>query len=41
MSAECSCHHEYSRHNHEECCGHDEGRDPDCPFHGDGSGPHG
>jgi hypothetical protein len=36
-SYECSCHREYSRWNHEECCGHEDGRDPDCPIHGDGS----
>jgi hypothetical protein len=35
---ECTCHRETGT-NHEQCCGHDEGRDPDCPFHGDGSGP--
>lgn len=30
-SMECTCHREYSRWNHEECCGHNEGRDPNCP----------
>jgi hypothetical protein len=33
---ECSCHRQVAR-SHELCCGHDEGRDPNCPFHGDGS----
>lgn len=37
--AECNCHRGYPESNHEGCCGHDEGRNPDCPFHGDGSGP--
>lgn len=32
----CTCHREATR-SHELCCGHDEGRDPNCPFHGDGS----
>jgi hypothetical protein len=36
-AVECSCHREYSRWNHEECCGHEEGRNPNCPLHGDGS----
>ena len=35
---ECTCHREVLD-SHEACCGHDEGRCPDCPFHGDGSGP--
>jgi hypothetical protein len=34
---ECSCHNEYSRCNHEECCGREEGRNPNCVLHGDGS----
>lgn len=34
----CTCHREATT-SHEACCGHDEGRDPDCPQHGDGSGP--
>ena len=34
----CTCHRESG--SHEACCGHDQGRDPDCPFHGDGFGPH-
>ena len=33
---ECLCHRPPGV-NHELCCGHDEGRNPDCPFHGDGS----
>lgn len=32
---ECQCHNELG--SHELCCGHDEGRNPDCPIHGDGS----
>ena len=31
---ECACHNEIG--SHELCCGHDEGRSPDCPIHGDG-----
>jgi hypothetical protein len=31
----CECHRESG--SHETCCGHAEGRNPDCPFHGDGS----
>lgn len=31
----CSCHHETG--SHELCCGHDQGRNPNCPIHGDGS----
>lgn len=34
----CTCHNDFST-THEACCGHDDGRDPDCPYHGDGSGP--
>ena len=34
----CTCHNDFST-THESCCGHDDGRDPDCPYHGDGSGP--
>ena len=34
---DCECHHETGSHSL--CCGHDEGRSPDCPIHGDGSGP--
>ena len=34
----CECHHE-ATDSHETCCGHDGGRNPDCPTHGDGSGP--
>lgn len=37
MSADCECHRESG--SHESCCGYDEGRHPDCPIHGDGSGP--
>lgn len=33
----CTCHRENDKNNHELCCGHPEGRDPDCPQHGDGS----
>jgi hypothetical protein len=33
----CECHRETG--SHELCCGHPEGRNPDCPTHGDGSGP--
>lgn len=36
MSADCECHRESG--SHESCCGYDEGRHPDCPIHGDGSG---
>lgn len=32
---ECECHRESG--SHELCCGHPEGRNPDCPLHGDGS----
>jgi hypothetical protein len=32
---ECSCHREEG--SHELCCGHEGGRNPDCPIHGDGS----
>lgn len=35
--AQCECHREYSRWNHQECCGNEEGRNPDCPIHGDGT----
>jgi hypothetical protein len=38
---DCTCHRGYPGSNHEGCCGHDDGRDPNCPQHGDGSGPHG
>ena len=31
----CTCHGESG--SHEACCGHEDGRDPDCRFHGDGS----
>ena len=31
----CECHRETG--SHELCCGHDEGRSPDCPIHGDGT----
>lgn len=37
--SECSCHTGHPESNHEQCCGHFEGRDPDCSYHGDGSGP--
>lgn len=30
----CTCHREAG--SHELCCGREEGRDPDCPQHGDG-----
>lgn len=33
----CTCHREQTS-SHELCCGHDEGRNPDCPIHGDGYG---
>lgn len=32
----CTCHRPAGV-NHELCCGHDEGRDPNCPQHGDGT----
>lgn len=32
---ECECHNEID--SHELCCGHEGGRNPDCPIHGDGS----
>lgn len=32
---ECLCHRESG--SHELCCGHEGGRNPDCPIHGDGS----
>lgn len=32
--AECLCHKESG--SHEVCCGHEGGRNPDCPQHGDG-----
>jgi ribosomal protein L19E len=32
----CSCHREHST-NHELCCGRPEGRNPNCPLHGDGA----
>lgn len=32
---DCECHRETG--NHELCCGHLEGRNPDCPRHGDRS----
>lgn len=38
---ECVC-HDYGRQHHdshESCCGHDDGRNPDCPIHGDGTTP--
>jgi hypothetical protein len=35
---DCECHHE-ATDSHESCCGHEDGRSPDCPIHGDGSGP--
>lgn len=31
----CECHRESG--SHEGCCGHPEGRNPDCPIHGDGT----
>lgn len=34
-SVECICHNEPGI-NHESCCGHEDGRSPDCPIHGDG-----
>jgi len=34
----CTCHRdEHPEHGHELCCGHEDGRDPNCPYHGDGS----
>jgi hypothetical protein len=30
----CTCHNEPG--SHELCCGHEDGRNPDCPIHGDG-----
>lgn len=35
---DCECHFEVTD-SHETCCGHEDGRNPDCPTHGDGSGP--
>lgn len=32
---DCTCHRP-ANVNHELCCGHEQGRDPDCPQHGDG-----
>lgn len=34
--SECECHYEPGS-NHEACCGHEGGRNPNCPIHGDGS----
>ena len=34
---DCECHCESG--SHESCCGYADGRSPDCPTHGDGSGP--
>jgi len=35
---ECTCHRDSDpKTGHELCCGHDNGRDPDCPRHGDGA----
>lgn len=31
---ECSCHTEHLK-SHEACCGHENGRNPDCSIHGD------
>ena len=36
---ECTCHRDSDNGSHELCCGHDEGRDPNCPIHGDGTQP--
>ena len=36
--ATCECHFE-ATDSHDGCCGHEDGRNPDCPIHGDGSGP--
>lgn len=36
MSMICECHHE-ATNSHESCCGHEDGRNPDCPIHGDGT----
>jgi len=33
---QCSCHNEAG--SHELCCGHEDGRSPDCTLHGDGAG---
>lgn len=33
--SDCECHRESG--SHDLCCGHDEGRNPDCPRHGDGT----
>jgi hypothetical protein len=33
----CECHREAG--SHELCCGHDQGRNPDCSIHGDGGCP--
>jgi hypothetical protein len=30
----CTCHRETG--SHEQCCGHEQGHDSDCPIHGDG-----
>jgi hypothetical protein len=35
--AQCTCHNEPTEKTHEMCCGHPEGRSPNCPLHGDGS----
>lgn len=32
----CECHTESGPHDL--CCGYEDGRSPDCPMHGDGSG---
>lgn len=32
---ECTCHR--GAGNHEQCCGDTDGRNPDCPRHGDGT----
>lgn len=34
-SVECTCHHEPTEKTHELCCGYANGRNPDCPRHGD------
>ena len=38
MTHDCECHQQIAD-SHESCCGYDNGRSPDCPTHGDGSGP--
>jgi hypothetical protein len=32
---ECTCHR--GTGTHEQCCGHTNGQDPNCPHHGDGT----